>query len=517
MLDQKQREKCLQEVKLLQTFDHPNIVKYLDSFISNNELYIAIEWADRGDLKRLLRKISQENDKLEELNILGYTKQLASALSHMHEKRIIHRDLKPANILIFSDGTLKLGDLGLGRYMSDHTFKAFSKVGTPLYMSPEVIRNEGYDFKSDIWSLGCVCYELITLKSPFRTDEKISLFELFNKINKGDYPKLNDSRISNELKDVIERMLKVDPEKRIPLEDVVKQIEFFFTQVEERPRIDPFIIMEDILEKLKLIDFEENFCKKYNKDPITKFSFSCSIYGKPNTGGILSGNALNSNNNVQFALFYELCNWLFGLIKQSIDLNRLSDTEVKFKRYDKRKSIDTHIGELMADLKIIGVKIPDSSKISNGYGEAVCLIITQLLDRYLINQNYTFRNISYNDVEMRKRNSNKENNLRASQVKSRGKLKDNSFCNDDTSSKKINLSQLVQLDVSSNTLMEEKDKLNKDIAIVKQEEELNENQNDRILNYKNKDNEDENHTILSKPDRNNINSAFSNLTQGILI
>jgi len=138
----------------------------------------------------------------------------------MHEKRIIHRDLKPANILIFSDGIFKLGDLGLGRYMSDETFKAFSQVGTPLYMSPEVIRNEGYDFKTDVWSLGCVIYELISLKSPFRTDEKISIYDLFSKINKGDYPKINDDKYSDIVKDLVDKMLKVNPEERISLEEV---------------------------------------------------------------------------------------------------------------------------------------------------------------------------------------------------------------------------------------------------------------------------------------------------------
>jgi NIMA (never in mitosis gene a)-related kinase len=183
-------------------------------------LYIAIEWADKGDLKRFIKKICQEGDKLDEIRLIEYTRQLGSALQHMHEKRIIHRDLKPANILIFSDGTLKLGDLGLGRYMSDETFKAFSKVGTPLYMSPEVIRNDGYDFKSDVWSLGCVIYELVTFKSPFRTDEKISLYDLFTKINKGDYPKILDEKYSPFIKDLIEKMLKVNPEERVSLEEV---------------------------------------------------------------------------------------------------------------------------------------------------------------------------------------------------------------------------------------------------------------------------------------------------------
>lgn len=88
----------------------------------------------------------------------------------------MHRDLKPANIFIGGDGTLKVGDLGLGRIFSSETIEAYSKVGTPLYMSPEVfwfnkeelLHGEGYDMKSDIWSLGCIVYEMAEFKSPFK-------------------------------------------------------------------------------------------------------------------------------------------------------------------------------------------------------------------------------------------------------------------------------------------------------------------------------------------------------------
>lgn len=92
----------------------------------------------------------------------------------------MHRDLKPANIFIANDGSLKLGDLGLGRQMSSQTFELQSRVGTPLYMSPEVLQGSGYDWKSDVWSVGCVAYELCMLKSPFkREDIKMSLYDLF--------------------------------------------------------------------------------------------------------------------------------------------------------------------------------------------------------------------------------------------------------------------------------------------------------------------------------------------------
>ena len=168
MTDAKQREKWLKEVKLLQSLDHPSIIRYLDSFIEDNDLYIAVEWAEKGDLKYIIKRAIQEDSHLDENKIWEYISQMASALQHMHEKRIMHRDLKPANIFIDSDGTLKLGDLGLGRAMSSQTFEAYSRVGTPLYMSPEVLDGSGYDTKSDVWSLGCIAYELWCLKSPFK-------------------------------------------------------------------------------------------------------------------------------------------------------------------------------------------------------------------------------------------------------------------------------------------------------------------------------------------------------------
>jgi NIMA (never in mitosis gene a)-related kinase len=108
----------------------------------------------------------------------------------MHSKRIMHRDLKPANIFISNEGDLKIGDLGLSRQLSSQTFEAFSRVGTPLYMSPEVLMGKGYDWKSDVWSMGCIAYELCALRSPFRSSDKenLNLYELFQRISKGNFP-----------------------------------------------------------------------------------------------------------------------------------------------------------------------------------------------------------------------------------------------------------------------------------------------------------------------------------------
>lgn len=212
MIDEKSREKCLKEIKLLQSLDHQNIIKYLDSFISDNDLVIVVEWAAAGDLKRQIKKHQEKETHFEERIIWKYFSQVCDAIAHMHEKRIMHRDLKPANIFLTLDGTVKVGDLGLSRELSENTLQAHSKVGTPLYMSPEVLSGIGYDFKSDIWSLGCLLYELAMLKSPFKS-EGLNLYTLFQKISEGQYQPLPEM-YSAELTSLVHTILATDPNSR---------------------------------------------------------------------------------------------------------------------------------------------------------------------------------------------------------------------------------------------------------------------------------------------------------------
>ena len=212
MMNDKAREKCLKEVRLLQTLDHTNIIRYIDSFITDNDLMIVYEWAAAGDLKRQLRKAQDRGVGFDERIIWKYFSQICNAIQHMHDKRIMHRDLKPANIFLTLDGTIKVGDLGLSRELSEHTMQAHSKVGTPLYMSPEVLKGEGYDFKSDIWSMGCLLYELAMLKSPFKS-EGLNLYSLFQKISSGDYQPLPDD-YSDTLRSLTYSMMATRSEDR---------------------------------------------------------------------------------------------------------------------------------------------------------------------------------------------------------------------------------------------------------------------------------------------------------------
>eukprot|EP00945_MAST-04E_sp_MAST-4E-sp1_P007585 g7585.t1 len=216
--DDRQRLKTLKEVRLLQRLDHPNIIKYLDAFIDEHDLVIVFEWAEAGDLKRQLRKATEKKVRFDERLVWRYFAQICEAIQYMHSARVMHRDLKPANIFLTSKGEVKVGDLGLSRALSENTMQAHSKVGTPLYMSPEVLRGKGYAFKSDVWSLGCILYELAVLRSPFK-EEGLSLYGLFQKINAGKYPDVPQP-YSEELRGMVRKMLDVDVSKRASIEEV---------------------------------------------------------------------------------------------------------------------------------------------------------------------------------------------------------------------------------------------------------------------------------------------------------
>ena len=137
----------------------------------------------------------------------------------MHHQRIIHRDIKPSNVLLMEDGRIKLGDLGLGRYLDHQSVLAFSQVGTPLYMSPEVLRGEGHDFASDIWSLGCLLYEMSMLKTPFQ-QRGLTMDKLFQKIVEGTYPPVANPMYDQKLGNLVRDMILTTPKLRPNIDTV---------------------------------------------------------------------------------------------------------------------------------------------------------------------------------------------------------------------------------------------------------------------------------------------------------
>jgi len=159
----------LKEAKVLEILNHPNIVHFREVYkTKKGVLCIVMEYADNGDLDMAIKSRKADNNDGEakyytEAEAIDIFTQICLALKHTHDKKILHRDLKSQNIFLTKRGIVKLGDFGIARVLSHTKSAAKTVVGTPYYLSPEIIMNKAYNFKSDIWSLGVLLYEMSAL------------------------------------------------------------------------------------------------------------------------------------------------------------------------------------------------------------------------------------------------------------------------------------------------------------------------------------------------------------------
>lgn len=238
------------EFKILRELHHPNIVEYLNHEDVKEEqmLYIYMEYCDGGDLARLIKKYKAAKEYIPENLIWQIFSQVLLALYRCHNGLdiepvnsiftstpdieppevenlhvVIHRDIKPDNIFLLSDGyTVKLGDFGLAKRLSSANDFAKTYVGTPYYMPPEVIMDRPYDPVCDVWSLGCVMYELCSLKPPFQAKTHLQLQE---KIKAGVFAPIPE-HYSHRLKMCISACLITDPRERATVNQLLQDSSF---------------------------------------------------------------------------------------------------------------------------------------------------------------------------------------------------------------------------------------------------------------------------------------------------
>lgn len=222
-MSKESRHEAYKEAKILEQLDHCNIVRFIEVFRSNKPtptLNIVMEYADGGDLNRTIKEMAEKKKIFPEEQILDWFTQICLAMKHIHDKKIIHRDLKSGNIFLTKSGMVKLGDFGIAKALTHTSDKAKTVIGTPYYLSPEIIMNKPYSFKSDVWALGVLLYEMCLLKMPF---DARSMPMLTIKIIKGEYMPL-PKYFSKELRDLVTSMLVVDVNKRPNITEILSKI-----------------------------------------------------------------------------------------------------------------------------------------------------------------------------------------------------------------------------------------------------------------------------------------------------
>ena len=221
-MNDKEKKQLVNEVNILRDLKHANVVRYYDRIIDkkNTKIYIIMEYWQGGDIAQLIKKWKTEKEHIPEDQVWKIFTQVVLALREWHRHKggkILHRDIKPGNLFLDADNNVKLGDFGLSRIMGTGSLYAYTNVGTPYYMSPEQISEEKYDEKSDIWSAGCILYEIASLKPPFEATTQVALAV---KIKDGKYSRL-PKIYSEELWRVITLMLASNKEKRPSVDDLL--------------------------------------------------------------------------------------------------------------------------------------------------------------------------------------------------------------------------------------------------------------------------------------------------------
>ena len=199
--------KLLKEPRLQAALNHPNIVRMIAAEKDNKTFFMVMEYVRGKTLERILVK-----EKILDIEqALDYTKQLSAGVDHAHKNKIIHRDLRPSNIMVSEEGTVKITDFGTSAWLQNVPY-ASTRIGSPPYMAPEQFQGKA-TFASDIYSIGCILYEMVVGRPPIYDPDP---FKILEKAQEGRItpPRLKNMKIPKELDEIIMKCLAAKVEDR---------------------------------------------------------------------------------------------------------------------------------------------------------------------------------------------------------------------------------------------------------------------------------------------------------------
>ena len=206
------------ETQILKSIKSEHIVQFHEYFKEGDSFYIVMEFCENKDLRSFINNYKKNNKLIHENVIKVITVELCLGIKEIHSKNIIHRDLKPENIFISDDYKIKIGDFGISKIL-DGTDYAQTFAGTFCYLAPEIINGNKYTNKADIWSLGCILYELCTLNRCFDSN---NILKLINQINSGIHGKIDLNIYNDRWQKMIDLLLKKDYKERPNIEEALE-------------------------------------------------------------------------------------------------------------------------------------------------------------------------------------------------------------------------------------------------------------------------------------------------------
>ena len=282
------------EIEIMYKVTHPNIVRLYTHFEDDDYIYFVMEYIGKGNLFTVLTK----EKALTASAVANYMKDVISSVYYLHHMIpiIIHRDIKPENVLLHSDGKVKLTDFGWSNYTNDNEVRD-TYCGTPVYLAPEMISGVGHDDKLDIWCIGVLMFELLTGKTPFSGNNTKELNINIQQL------KINWPRdINLDGKNIITKILKLNPLERISLEDMLKH-PFFTKHISLQVLQELLIKPNDVELDSKIYLIHEHLPQAYDSD---KFKIKKKLLEKPLSNKVINTypninenkqNSLEGNNN----------------------------------------------------------------------------------------------------------------------------------------------------------------------------------------------------------------------------
>ena len=321
-LSDKEKSNALNEIRILASINNKNIISYKEAFFDENDssLDIVMEYADKGDLFQLITEHKKTKTHFSEEEIWSTLIQLLNGLKSLHELNILHRDLKSANVFLFKGGIVKLGDLNVSKITRKGM--GYTQTGTPYYASPEVWKDKPYDSKSDIWSLGCVIYEMCALNPPFRAQ---SMDDLFKKVIRGYYPDISN-RYSKDLSEILKLMIQIEVGARPSCDELLKmpiikkRIEFFNNKnnVEKEIKDENISANKELLSTIRIPKNINNLSRNLPKPNYVSNSFDLF-------NNNINESSLNNQNKISYLNMNKKENLLLNKININKKLNNMNN------------------------------------------------------------------------------------------------------------------------------------------------------------------------------------------------